>query len=348
MKIKAIALILIITLAMSIPACGKPDKTRYEAEFLGVFDTVTQIVGYAVSKDDFSMHVQKIQDNLKEYHQLYDIYNNYEGINNLKTINDQAGIQPVKVDSKIIDLLLFSREAYELSNGKINVAYGAVLKVWHEYRIKGIENPEEAEIPSIELLEEKKEHTNIKDMIIDQEASTVYLQDPEMSLDVGAIGKGYATEMVSLAAIKEGLADGMISVGGNVRTFGGKGNKKEPWKVGIQNPDSEGENAFLELLYLKNKSLVTSGDYQRYYTVDGKRYHHIIDPETLMPADYFTAVTIVCQHSGLADALTTAIYNMNYEDGAEFIEGLDGVEALWLLKDGTIRYSTYFQDYMQK
>lgn len=328
--------------------CKVEEKNRYEAEFLEVFDTVTQIVGYAKSKEEFSVYAQNIYDNLAEYHKLYDIYNDYEGINNIKTINDHAGISPVKVDKKIIDLLIFSREAYNLSYGKINVAYGAVLKVWHDYRTEGINDPENASLPSIELLEEKQEHTNIRNLIIDEEASTVYLEDPEMSLDVGAIAKGYATEMVSLMAIEEGLTDGMISVGGNVRTFGGKGSKKEPWKVGVQNPTNEIDKPYIELLYLNDKSLVTSGDYQRYYTVNGKKYHHIIDPNTLMPSDYFTAVTVVCENSGFADALSTAIYNMNYEDGLAFIEGLDDVEALWVFKDGSLNYSSHFSDFIKK
>lgn len=347
-KKNALAIVLIITMILNVSGCNRQEQTRYQAEFLDVFDTVTQIVGYTNTKEEFSEYTQNIYDNLKEYHQLYDIYNDYEGVNNLKTINDQAGISPVKVDSRIIDLLLFSREAYELSQGKINVAYGTVLKVWHEYRTKGIDDPEKASIPSLELLKEKSKHTNINDLIIDQEASTVYLKDPEMSLDVGAIGKGYATEMVSLLAIEDGLSNGMISVGGNVRTFGGKGSKKEPWKVGVQNPAEEKDKPYLELLHLNDKSLVTSGDYQRYYTVDGKRYHHIIDPNTLMPSDYFTAVTIVCMNSGMADALSTAIYNMNYEDGLKFIEGLEDVEALWLFKDGTIKYSAHFSDFLKK
>lgn len=94
--------------------------------------------------------------------------------------------------------------------------------------------------------------------------------------------------------------------------------------------------------------MVTSGIYERYYTVNGQQYHHIIDPETLMPSAYFVSVSIVCQDSGLADALSTAVFNMPYDQGSELIEKLEGVEAMWVLYDGTEKYSTGFQDLIKE
>ena len=346
LKNKIIALILSMTLIFNITACNNNKLTRYEAEFLNVFDTVTQVKGYAKNKEEFSEFTQLIHDSLKEYHELYDIYNNYEGINNLKTINDNAGKKPIKVDKRIIDLLKASKEAYDLTDGKINVAYGAVLSIWHDYREEGINDPEKAKLPPLEELQSMAKHTDIHKMIIDEENSSVYLEDPQMSLDVGAIAKGYATEQVAQIVMEHGYKDGMISVGGNVRTFGGKGKDKGPWNVGVQNPDMESENKNLHILELKDKSLVTSGDYQRYYIVDGKPYHHIIEPDTLMPSVYFRAVTIVCEDSGLADVLSTAIFNMPFEKGLEFIEDIPEVEALWIFKDGSIQYSSHFKDYI--
>lgn len=348
MKNKIIGTILLITFIFNITGCSKPKLTRYEAEFLNFFDTITQIKGYAENKEEFSKFAQIIYDNLGEYHELYDIYNTYDGINNLKTINDNAGIKPVEVDQRIIDLLKFSQEAYKLTDGKINIAYGAVLSVWHEYRTNGIDDPDNADLPPLNVLEGNAKHTDINKLIINEEKSTVYLEDSKMSLDVGAIAKGYATEQVSQIAINNGYKDGMVSVGGNVRTFGGKGEKKTSWNVGVQNPDMNAKNSNLYILNLTDNSLVTSGDYQRYYIVNNKKYHHIIDPMTLMPSDYFTAVTIVCKNSGLADALSTATFNMSFEEGLEFIEALPDAEAVWIFKDGTRKYSSHFEDYIRK
>jgi len=223
---------------------------------------------------------------------------------------------------------------------------GAVLKVWHKYREEGSEDPTMAKLPEMEVLQEKNKHTDINKLIIDEENSTVYLEDPEMSLDVGAIAKGYATEQVCEYVYEQGFKNGMISVGGNVRTIGEKVGKEKYWNVGIQNPDSESDEKNLYILNLKDKSLVTSGDYERYYTVDGVRYHHIIDPQTLMPSNYFTSVSIITKDSGVADELSTAIFNMPFEEGLAFIESTPESEALWVFKDGTMKSSSGFSDYI--
>lgn len=345
---RLIAIVLILINLISLTSCASVKTKRYEAEFLVLFNTITKIVGYADSKEEFDNYAQMIYDELKTYHELYDIYNDYDGINNIKTINDNAGIKPVKVDKKIIDMLEYAKKANTETEGKLNIALGAVLEVWHKYREEGINNPDKAKVPPMELLKEKNEHTKIEDIIINEEDSTVYLKDPEMSLDVGGVGKGYATEQVCLYAQAHGFLNGMVSVGGNVRVIGSRDGKGEPWHVGIQNPDLTSEKTNLYILNLTDASLVSSGDYERYYMVDGVKYHHIIDPDTLMPSTYFTAVTIVCKDSGMADAYTKAIYNMSYEDGLKFVENHPEIEALWVLKSGELKYSPGFEKYIRQ
>lgn len=345
LKKRFFILSLLVLLVLPLCAC-QPENQRYEAEFLQLFDTVTKIVAYTPSKEEFTQYSQLFHDKLEEYHQLYDIYNDYEGIANIKTINDNAGIAPVKVDQRIIDLLLFSKQEYQKTNGQVNVAFGSVLKIWHDYRTAGLDDPEHAALPTMQELEAAAAHTNIDDVVIDEDAGTVYLRDPEMLLDVGAVAKGYAVEQVSQYLYEQGLTNALISVGGNVRAIGGKTSAGEPFRVGIQNPREDDTNSYLHVISLKDMSLVTSGDYERYYMVNGQRYHHIIDPETLFPAAYFTAVTIICHDSGLADALSTALFNMPLDEGMAYVESLDGVEALWVLPSGEMRYSTHFKDYI--
>lgn len=350
MSRKIMIILLITAVIFNLNGCKKAEEKRYEASFLELFDTMTIVVGYAQDKEEFSEYAQMIYDKLKEYHELYDIYHNYEGINNIKTINDNAGIAPVKVDQKIIDLLKLSKDTCKLTGGKMNDALGAVLSVWHEYRTEGIDDPDHAKLPPMELLKDKAKHTNIQDVVINETESTVYLKDSEMRLDVGAIAKGYATEMVSQYAKEKGFKNGMLSVGGNVRTIGSKldHNKELYWNVGIQNPDLSSEKTNLYILNLKDYSLVTSGVYERYYVVDGKKYHHIINPDTLMPAEYFLSVSIVCKDSGMADALSTAVFNMPYEEGIKLIESLKDTEALWVMKDGSMSYSSGFQKFIKE
>lgn len=323
----------------------QPKLIRYDAQFLGLFDTVTTVVGYGKSKAEFTAYVQQLHDELEVYHQLYDIYNDYEGINNIKTINDHAGVQPVKVDGKIIDMLEESVRLYELTGGRVNVAMGSVLSIWHDYRDAGVLDPVNAKLPPQEELQEASEHTDITKVKIDREASTVYLEDPEMSLDVGAIGKGYATEMVCRSLEEAGLTSALVNVGGNTRAIGIK-DDGQLWAVGIQNPDLESEDKYLHRAGLDGTSLVTSGTYQRYYTVDGVRYHHIIHPETLMPWDEYVSISIICPDSGMADALATAVFNMELEEGMALIESMDEAEAMWIEPDGSEHFSSGFRTYL--
>ena len=361
---KIATLVLVMTIIISATSCKASEPKRYQAEFLTLFDTVTRIVGYADSvpdtsdykqndeKEKFSALAQSIYDRLEQYHKLYDIYNDYAEINNIKTINDNAGKAPVKVDSRIIELLSFSKEMYEKSDGVFNIAFGSVLVLWHDAREAGTEDPENAELPSNEELEEAAKHCDINDIIIDKEASTVFLSDPDMRLDVGAVAKGYATEQVAKWLEDEGVTSLLVSVGGNVRAIGGKYNSSgkfdQPWSIGIQNPDQSAENTELFSVDVTGKSVVTSGIYERYFTVDGKQYHHIIDTKTLMPSEYYSSMTVVCSDSGLADALTTALFNIPIEKAKEKVKMFDGVEAFWVMLDGTTVSTEGFERLIHK
>lgn len=330
----AVVLCALLCGCAAAPAGEEGGQKRYEASFLTLFDTVTTMVGYADSQETFTAQAQQIYDELLEYHQLYDIYNDYDGMNNLKTVNDNAGIAPVEVDARILDMLEFSRELYEETGGRVNVAMGGVLSLWHDAREAGIEDPANAYLPDQDALEEAARHADWSNVVIDEEAGTVYLADPDMSLDVGAIAKGYAVERVCETA----PAGMLISVGGNVRATGPKPDGS-PWVVGIENPDG---GDFLHTLYVEDSSVVTSGDYQRYYLVDGQRYHHIIDPDTLYPATRWRSVSILCADSGIADGLSTALFTLSQEDGQKLLDAFDA-EALWMTQDGELLYSPGFQ-----
>ena len=330
-----------LALALGILLCGctgsiAPEKKQYTATFLTLFDTVTSIVGFSDTKEGFEAEAQKIHDELLKYHQLFDIYNDYDGIANLKSVNDQAGIAPVKVDKIIIDLLKDCKEYYALTGGKVNVAMGSVLKLWHDARNDGIRDPMNAYLPKQEALEKAAAHTSIDAIVIDEGASTVYISDPNVRLDVGAVAKGWATQRVAETA-PTGM---LISVGGNVCATGPKIGDA-PWIIGVQHYNGSGEN--LHTIYVTGGSVVTSGDYQRTYTVDGMRYHHIIDPNTLMPSAYFRSVTILCSDSGLADALSTALFVLPLEEGKALAEKC-GVEVLWIDMTGGEHMTPGFQE----
>ena len=343
-KIFSLSLALSVLLCLLLSSCSKNGgKEKFTKYYLDYFDTVTTIVGYAESEAEFNEVCSFIEAELKVYHELYNIYDSFDGINNLKTINSakSLGNEPVVVANKIVDLLEFCKEAYTLTNGKTNVAMGSVLSIWHDFRTSGLNSPEKARLPEMSELKAAAEHTDIDKLRIFD--GKVELLDSEMSLDVGAVAKGYAVQQIGKALRGMGAEGYLLNVGGNVKAIGSKADG-EGFYVGIENPDTENEDEpHIAYLKLSDMSLVTSGNYQRFYEVDGKKYHHIIDPDTLMPSEYFASVSVACKDSGLADALSTALFTMSLEEGRTLVEGLDGVEALWVAPDGTKHYSSGFE-----
>lgn len=339
-KISIIGLLFIL-LFVGCQKNRQPEYTKYSDSFFDTFDTMTRVVGYTKSEEEFNSYLEKIHSRFLYLHKLYDIYNDYEGINNIKTINDNAGIKPVKVDKEIIDLIVFAKDWYKRTGGRVNIAMGSVLNIWHEYREQGMYDPQNAKLPPMEDLLEAAKHTDIDNIVVDIDKSTVYLSDKNMSINVGAVAKGYATEIVAQEIMNEGLKSGIISAGGNIRVLGKPldGIRKR-WGIGIQDPDklivSDPQNT-LDVIYLNNASVVSSGDYQRYYVVDGNVIHHIIDPDTLMPGEYYRAVTVLAEDAGVADFLSTAVFLMPYEEGRLFVDSLEGVEAIWIMKDKEIK-----------
>ncbi len=333
---------------ISLTACEKK-PSKYTTYSFDYFDTVTTIVGYAKSQEEFDRVSGEILRQLEEYHKLFTIYHRFDGMENLCTINElkDGAHRTVTVDRRIIDMLLYAKQMYAKTNGLVNIAMGSVLSIWHDYREEGMDEPWNAKLPPMDKLTEAAGHTDIDQLVIDEQNNTVTLTDPAMTLDVGAIAKGYAVEMVARSLEEQGMTGYVINVGGNVRTVGTKGDG-DAWTAGIENPAEDEGDPYLAYLSLAGESLVTSGSYQRYYVVDGKRYHHIIDPATLMPSEGFLSVSIVCQSSADGDALSTALFCMTQEQGRALIESLPDTEAMWVLQDGTRITSSGFYQYMTK
>ncbi len=343
MKRIAVFFTLILTAITVLVSCGgggamlpKTQSHRTSA----YFDTVCIFSSYlGDSKETFEENCEELEAILGRYHKLFNIYYEYSGVNNIRTVNIAAGKNPVTVDRELIDFLLYAKEMYTLTDGEVNVMMGAVLRLWHDCREEAIDDPKSARIPTEAELAEAERHISIDALVIDEEASTVYITDPEASLDVGALGKGYAAQLAAEHLRNKGVSSYVLNIGGNLCAIGTK-TDGSAWETGITNPDRTSDERFVTIIRLDSLSCVTSGDYERYFTYGGKRYHHIIDRETLMPAEYFSAVTVLCPDSALADALSTALFNMSYEDGLKLISTLDGVDVLWVKPDG----ETYMTD----
>ena len=315
---------------------------RYSTVFYDVFDTVTQVIAYCDSEDEFTAQMDALHADLVEYNQLYDIYNDYDGVTNIKTINDNAGIAPVTVDDKILGMLELAQTMYDTTGGKLNIALGSVLNIWHNYREAALadDNDSNNQLPTQEELDAAAQHCDIANLIIDEDAKTVYLADPAMSLDVGSVGKGYAVEQAAQAAEARGLTSALISVGGNLRAIGTKPGGK-PWTAGIENPWAD-DPAYIQAVELADgDSLVISGDYQRYFEYEGVRYAHLIDLTTGYPARYVSSVAVLAhaETGDLADALSTGLFCLPEQTGRTLADR-NGWAALWMHTDKSTAQST--------
>ena len=335
MKIFKSLICLAVITGLLVIFTGCP-KTAIKAEkiepkgmvYFTFFDTVSYVYSYTNdTNEEFSLNCAEVSGILEKYHKLFDIYYEHTGVVNLRTLNQNAGGEPMKVDRELIDFLLYAKELYTLTNGEMNVMMGSVLKIWHDCREAG------NRIPTMEELEEANKYTDISLLEIDEANQTVRIADPNASIDVGALGKGYATELAAKHLEEKGVQSYVLNIGGNIRIVGTKPDGSG-WDTGVKNP--ENPSTYSMYLTISNTSCVTSGNYERYYIVDGERYHHIIDKDTLMPADYFGAVCILTSDSGLADALSTALFSMSYEEGLAIVEKIGGVEVIWITLDGEI------------
>lgn len=339
---KIISIILCAILLFCISAC-KDKKQRFDKVFIDYFDTVITVIGYESDKQNFEIICDKLEADLDRYHKLFDIYNTYDDVNNLCVINKNACKSHIKVDREIIDFLLFCKQMHTLTKGNTNVALGSVLSIWHNYRTNALNNPDDAKIPKRNDLIEASKHSNIEDVIINETESTVYIADEKLTIDAGAVAKGYVLEILSSKYSLDGYA---INMGGMVKGFGTRADGSD-WSVGIENPNDVTKTEIA--VTPKNLTVVTSGSYQRYYEVNGVRYHHIINPETLYPENEYLSVTVLSDNSALGDVLSTALFNMTIEEGKSVLDSIDDkTSIMWILKSGEKKYYGDFENYIKK
>ena len=326
MKKRMLALILAAgLLAFALSGCAGSGKEYRAYDYS--FDTDITLIAVCESEEAFDGLRELIFGTMRSLHCAFDIYDEYDGANNLATVNSLAG-QPVAVREEILDLLTFAKEMYDRTGGRVNVAMGSVLSQWKTARDTGV-------LPDPAALEAARDHCNIDDVVINKSAGTVTLRDPEMSLDVGAVAKGWAAQRAAEAADAAGYSDFILSAGGNV-VVRGTGLNGRAWRIGIRDPQSEdGSGVAMALDGADGMCLVTSGGYERNLTVDGKTYCHIIDPDTLYPADKVLSATVICDDSGLADGLSTALFLMEPQEGLDLAKSM-GVRAVIIDKTGAV------------
>lgn len=318
--------------SLLLVSCSSQETVRSKT-FYDYFDTVVTVSGCDA---DFDATAAKIEEILKKYHLLCDIY----GDGMLADVNKNAGKTPVKVTDELFELLTCAKEAYAKTNGKSNVAFGTVTLVWHEYRERALDG--DVAVPTSEELREAAEHTDIDALVLDEAEKTVFFRDPMLRLDLGAFAKGFVADVIERELVSLGKTSYAISVGGTIVVTGEKSNGVG-WTVGVENPDPTSNEPYAARVVIDGGvTLATSGSYQRFYELDGVRYHHIIDTETLAPKNEFLSVTVASDSAFVSDAFSTAIYCMSLEEGRLFADE-NGVSVLWVLADGTIEMTSDFE-----
>ena len=303
---------LIIILLFVIYFLFNKKKNLYSKD-LFYMDTYINVKFYLDNKEKANNIMIGIDDIYREYHELTDRYNSYDGINNVYYINNNdSSDSEVVLDSKLYDLIKYAYDFSKNTNGLFDKGEG---------------------VPSVDELKKANKRNEI--ILLGNNK----IKNNHPNIDLGGVSKGYTTQVVSNYLKANGIKHFLINAGGNVSCGDAYG--KDFYKVGIQSPDRDG---IVGVLKVTNISVVTSGGYERNYEYNGKIYHHIINPKTLFPSEFMKSVTVVSSDSGLADMLSTTLFLMTVDDALEFLKDYDA-EAIFVLNDGSIVKSEGFSKY---
>jgi len=254
----------------------------------------------------------------------------------INKINKNAGIAPVKVSKNTFDVVKASLIYSEKTKGSFDITVEPLVSLW------GI-GTDKARIPSKDEINNALKLINYKDVVINEKESTIMLKRKDQAIDLGAIAKGYTADELKKVLLNYNVSSAFLNLGGNVYVLGNKSDKT-PWKIGVQNP-LEPRGDYLGIVSVSDKSVVTSGNYERFFERNGKRYHHIFDTKTGYPAEKgLISVSIISDKSIDGDALSTSVYTLGLDEGKKLIESLKDVEAVFVTNDKKVYTTSGLKD----
>ena len=278
---------------------------------------------------------QAVQAAFDEMRRIESLMSRHISTSDVSRINLGAGGSPVKVTRETFYVIEEAVRCAGLTNGAFDITIGPLMDLWGF----GTSNPV---IPGAEEIEQARSLVGWELVELDSENMTVRLPIQGMSIDLGGIAKGYAAEQGTQVLKEYGIPHALIDAGGNIVAAGPRPDG-EPWRIGIRNPRGEGvDDTIGPMLHVVNEAVATSGDYERFFIHDGKRYHHILHPGTGMPVETVSSVTVMAKDSLHADMLSTAVFVLGPDEGMEFVETLDGVSAMIVDTDGNTLFSKGF------
>jgi len=323
--------------------------------------TFVEITAMGESRDELERAVESAFLRISEIEAVADRYTKNSEISKLNLMAKRGGVGEIPVSDDIIEMLDLAGEVSERSNGAFDVTIAPVVDLWDfspDGRGVGGRVPDKGKIG------ERLRLVDYRSVVIEKDNNTVSLRKAGIKLDLGGIAKGYAVDEAVKVLRKLGVESGVINAGGDMAVIGYKGGYKgghkgggnnggTPWRIGIQDPRNP--NGLIAVLSLNDVSVVTSGDYERYFIKGGKRYHHIVDPKTGYPSEAAISVTVIAKNTALADTLATAIFVLGPEMGIRLAEDFAGktddggnsVEAMIVGPDGKFYETGGFKDIVE-
>ncbi|OSB16459.1 thiamine biosynthesis protein ApbE [Clostridium sporogenes] len=330
MKIKYVTILLLcICLPLVFVGCDSKSEEPVSRETY-LMGTIINIKAYGKNADKA---VQASVDKISDIENKMSLNISTSEINK---INKNAGIAPVKVSKNTFDVVKASLIYSEKTKGSFDITVEPLVSLW------GI-GTDKARIPSKDEISNALSLINYKDVVINEKESTIMLKRKGQAIDLGAIAKGYTADELKKVLLNYNVSSAFLNLGGNVYVLGNKPDKT-PWKIGVQNP-LEPRGDYLGIVSVSDKSVVTSGNYERFFERNGKRYHHIFDTKTGYPAEKgLISVSIISNKSIDGDALSTSVYTLGLDEGKKLIESLKDVEAVFVTNDKKVYTTSGLKD----
>jgi FAD:protein FMN transferase len=295
-------------------------------------------VSFAVFTTDDVNAQRAIGDAISEIRRLEKMMTTWSDDSEVSLINKNAGIKPVPVSPETIEVLDAAQRSSKLSGGAFDVTFYALKGLWH------FDEDRVAKVPPLAEIKKRLALIDYRKLKIDHDKHTVFLEKKGMAINLGGIAKGYAVDRAVAVLKKAGFNNAIVQAGGDLMCAGNKGGK--PWGAGIRDPRGNRGDVFA-MMYLSDHAFSTAGDYERFFLINGKRYHHIIDPRTGFPAMQSRSVTIYAPNATLADGIDDAIFILGWKKGFEMIDKLDDVGAVVVDGEGEVHISKRVQDRVQ-
>ncbi len=321
MPIKKIPVFLLsVFLLQGIPLDAQP---VHRTEVLLLMGSRFEITPYA---DSDSLCEAGIQNAIAEVKRIEEVISEWKPGSDISEVNRMAGIKPVKVSAELFGLVKRSLKVSDLTDGAFDISWAGARGIW---RFDGTMTS----LPGPKVIDSVKPLINYRNIILNDSMSTIYLAKKGMAIGLGAIGKGYAANRCREVMLKMGIQSGIVIAGGDLITWGSPGEGKR-WPIGVADPQNP-DNA-IAWFEVGEMAVVTSGDYEKFVEIEGKRYCHIINPKTGYPVEGLRSVTIVCPDAELADALSTAVFVMGRERGMALVNQLKGVDCVMMDNQGVL------------